>query len=86
MDWVRLATQVVTKTRPQTIDAADPKLLQTTQKMTPHADDSSIETAPKNSSGDVRQAIAPSSSPPAANLVDPFDPEVFNRRNGKKPG
>jgi len=86
VDWVRLATQVVTKTRPQTIDAVDPKLLQTTQKITSHAEDPPIEAAPKNSSGDVRPEIVPSSSLPAVNLVDPFDPEVFNRRNSKKPG
>lgn len=78
VDWVRLATQVATRIRPTTIGTADPKLLQTTQKTTSVSAEPPAEPPAKKSSSESRPA--PLAAPPA-DLVDPFDPEVFNRRN-----
>lgn len=92
-DWVRLATQTASKIRPSTIDGDDPKLLQTAQKLGTATTESSDEPArrqpPPSRTRAASSGAAPGSPPAAApetsnNLVDPFDPEVFNRRYGKK--
>jgi len=84
LDWVRQAAQPTTKIRPPTIEASDPKLLQTTQKSPSAGGEPATSTPPQNSAEDPRKASASSISPPATDLVDPFDPEVFNRKHNKK--
>lgn len=86
VDWVRQAIQPVSRIRPSTIDGVDPKLLQANPKAgSRRVDDADGAENPERS--DNRSADEPgrssSPAPRSADLVDPFDPEVFNRRNRK---